>query len=107
MDEFHYYSDPERGVAWQAPLLTLPHARFLLMSATLGDTRFFQKELERVTANECVTVTSIDRPVPLEFSYVEDSVYENARETSGNEQVPGLCSSLHPAFSLRDGSGFT
>jgi superfamily II RNA helicase len=29
MDEFHYYSDRERGVAWQIPLLTLPQARFL------------------------------------------------------------------------------
>ena len=28
IDEFHYYSDKERGVAWQIPLLTLPQARF-------------------------------------------------------------------------------
>ncbi|HOD47405.1 MAG TPA: DEAD/DEAH box helicase, partial [Opitutaceae bacterium] len=47
MDEFHYYSDPERGYAWQVPLLTMPHARFLLMSATLGATAFFERELER------------------------------------------------------------
>ena len=39
MDEFHYYADRDRGVAWQVPLLTMPQARFLLMSATLGDTR--------------------------------------------------------------------
>ena len=38
MDEFHYYADRDRGVAWQTPLLTLPQTRFLLMSATLGDT---------------------------------------------------------------------
>jgi len=88
MDEFHYYSDPERGVAWQAPLLTLPHARFLLMSATLGDTRFFQKELERVTANECVTVTSIDRPVPLEFSYVEDPFTETLEKLQATNKFP-------------------
>ena len=37
MDEFHYYSDRERGVAWQIPLLTMPQSRFLLMSATIGD----------------------------------------------------------------------
>ena len=42
MDEFHWYADRDRGVAWQTPLLTLPRARFLLMSATLGDTRFFE-----------------------------------------------------------------
>ena len=51
MDEFHYYSDIERGGAWQAPLLTMPNARFLLISATLGETGFFERELERVTGN--------------------------------------------------------
>src|SRR5207245_2536571 len=48
MDEFHYYSDKERGVAWQVPLLTMPQIRFLLMSATLGETSFFEKELTRL-----------------------------------------------------------
>jgi superfamily II RNA helicase len=38
MDEFHYYGDPDRGVAWQVPLLVLQNSRFLLMSATLGNT---------------------------------------------------------------------
>ena len=27
MDEFHYYADPERGLAWQVPLLELTDAR--------------------------------------------------------------------------------
>ncbi len=48
MDEFHYYADRDRGVAWQVPLLTMPQARFLLMSATLGDTRFFEDALTRL-----------------------------------------------------------
>jgi len=69
MDEFHYYSDNERGVAWQIPLLTLPRARFLLMSATLGDTSFFEKELTRLTGAETILVKSAQRPVPLEFDY--------------------------------------
>ncbi|HEY0790113.1 MAG TPA: DUF3516 domain-containing protein, partial [Chthoniobacterales bacterium] len=71
MDEFHYYADRDRGAAWQVPLLTLPQARFLLMSATLGDTRFFEEELTRLNGLQTVTVASRDRPVPLEFSYVE------------------------------------
>ena len=71
MDEFHYYSDRERGVAWQVPLLTLPQARFLLMSATLGDTEFFANELTRLTGRPTVTVQSGERPVPLEYSYAE------------------------------------
>ena len=71
MDEFHYYADRERGVAWQVPLLTLPQARFLLMSATLGDTTFFEEELTRLTGRPTVAVTSTDRPVPLEHAYSE------------------------------------
>ena len=71
MDEFHYYADRDRGGAWQVPLLTMPQARFLLMSATLGDTRFFEEALTRLTGRATVTITSGDRPVPLEFSYSE------------------------------------
>ncbi|HAK94694.1 MAG TPA: DUF3516 domain-containing protein [Planctomycetes bacterium] len=70
-DEFHYYADRERGVAWQVPLLILEQARFLLMSATLGDTAFFETELTRLNGRSTVTVRSQDRPVPLECSYVE------------------------------------
>lgn len=71
MDEFHYYSDQERGVAWQVPLLTLPQTRFLLMSATLGETSFFVEELTRLNRRATVAVQSQDRPVPLELSYAE------------------------------------
>ena len=71
MDEFHYYADRERGVAWQVPLLTLPQARFLLMSATLGDTTFFEEELTRLNGRPTVTVASKERPVPLEYAYSE------------------------------------
>ena len=74
MDEFHYYADRERGVAWQVPLLTLPQARFLLMSATLGDTTFFEQELTRLNGRPTVTVQSADRPVPLEYAYSEISL---------------------------------
>ncbi len=71
MDEFHYYADRERGVAWQVPLLTLPQTRFLLMSATLGDATFFEEELTRLTGRPTVAVTSTDRPVPLAHEYSE------------------------------------
>src|SRR6266581_4178402 len=69
IDEFHYYADRERGVAWQVPLLTLPQARFLLMSATLGDTAFFEEALTRLNRRPCVTIASRDRPVPLDYAY--------------------------------------
>ncbi|HEY9510098.1 MAG TPA: DEAD/DEAH box helicase, partial [Verrucomicrobiae bacterium] len=71
MDEFHYYADRERGWAWQVPLLTLPQTRFLLMSATLGETAFFEEKLTQLTGRETVTVSSAERPVPLEHAYSE------------------------------------
>src|SRR4051795_9121047 len=70
MDEFHFYGDPDRGWAWQVPLLELPHAHFLLMSATLGDVGRFEKDLVRRTGRPCAVVTSAERPVPLFYSYV-------------------------------------
>jgi superfamily II RNA helicase len=88
MDEFHYYSDRERGFAWQAPLLTLPHCQFLLISATLGDTRFFERDLERLTGVEAVTVTSVERPVPLEFSYVEESLLDTLEKLQAKDRLP-------------------
>ncbi|MGJ8640829.1 MAG: DEAD/DEAH box helicase [Opitutaceae bacterium] len=88
MDEFHYYSDAERGGAWQAPLLTLPQSRFLLISATLGETKFFERELERVTSNECVTVSSTERPVPLEFTYVEETLTDTLEKLKAANKFP-------------------
>ena len=88
MDEFHYYSDHERGVAWQIPLLTLPQARFLLMSATLGETEVFQKELSELTGVETVLVKSEERPVPLEFSYSTISLEDQVDELVSSGKAP-------------------
>ena len=88
MDEFHYYSDAERGSAWQVPLLTMPEARFLLMSATIGDTEFFEKDLERLTGVSCVTVRSEHRPVPLEFEYSETPLSERVAQVLSENKAP-------------------
>jgi len=88
MDEFHYYADRERGVAWQVPLLTLPQARFLLMSATLGDTAFFEGELTRLNGHGTATVSSQDRPVPLEFSYVETPLSQTLEALVAGDRAP-------------------
>jgi len=88
MDEFHYYSDHERGYAWQVPLLTMPHARFLLMSATLGATEFFEKEMTKLTGAESVTVRSDRRPVPLEFEYSETPLAERIAALLEAKQAP-------------------
>ncbi len=88
MDEFHYYSDHERGVAWQTPLLTLPQSRFMLISATLGETAFFANELERLTGAECATVSSQQRPVPLDFSYLEIPLNEALEKLGEQNRLP-------------------
>lgn len=88
MDEFHYYSDHERGVAWQIPLLTLPKARFLLMSATIGDTEFFQKTITDLTGTPTVLVKSEERPVPLEFDYSTIALEEKIEELVSAERAP-------------------
>ena len=88
MDEFHYYSDVERGYAWQVPLLTLPQARFLLMSATLGSTDFFERELTRVTGAPSLTVRSDRRPVPLAFEYSETPLAERVSQLLLAQRAP-------------------
>ena len=88
MDEFHYYADQERGVAWQVPLLTMRESRFLLMSATMGPMDFFRDELTRLTRAETTIVSSRDRPVPLEFSYVETPVDVTLQELVEAKKTP-------------------
>jgi superfamily II RNA helicase len=80
LDEFHYYADRERGVAWQIPLLALPHTRFLLMSATFGDPEPFQKHLQALNGKRTAVVRSTDRPVPLDFSYSEIALHERVHK---------------------------
>lgn len=71
MDEFHFYADPDRGWAWQVPLLTLPNVQFLLMSATLGDTASIAESLEAHTGRDVDTICNAPRPVPLSYEYVD------------------------------------
>lgn len=88
MDEFHFYSDPQRGWAWQLPLLELPQAQFLLMSATLGDTTRFQEEMTTLTGRESVLVASSERPIPLHFYYSTDPIQETVQELVQTKQAP-------------------
>ncbi len=88
MDEFHYYSERERGAAWQIPLLTLPQARFVLMSATFGDPTFFARELTRLNGSETAVVSSTERPVPLDFEYRESPLNDTLRELLESRKTP-------------------
>ena len=75
MDEFHFYADPDRGWAWQVPLLTLPHTQFLLMSATLGDTSTIAEALSKHTGGRAVdTIADAPRPVPLSYEFVDTAL---------------------------------
>ena len=88
MDEFHWYADRDRGVAWQVPLLTLPQARFLLMSATLGDVSFFEQELTRRNGRPTAVVRSGERPVPLEYAYSEIPLAQTLEKLVSEGKAP-------------------
>ncbi|WP_179129691.1 DEAD/DEAH box helicase [Corynebacterium pacaense] len=88
MDEFHYYSDPDRGWAWQVPLLELSGAQFLLMSATLGDTDWLEKDLSARTGRGTTFVGGSARPVPLDFSYVYTPVHETIDNLLAENRAP-------------------
>ena len=88
MDEFHFYADPDRGWAWQVPLIELPQAQFLLMSATLGDVSRFEKDLSRRTGRATAVVSSAERPVPLLYSYVITPLHETLEELLATRQAP-------------------
>lgn len=88
MDEFHYYADPDRGWAWQVPLLELRRAQFLLMSATLGDTTDLRAALTRRTGRPTSEVASLERPVPLSFHFSLDPVQEAILELVATHRAP-------------------
>jgi len=88
MDEFHFYADPDRGWAWQVPLLELPHTQFLLMSATLGDVTRFEQDLTRRTGRPTAVVRSATRPVPLRFEWRVTPLHETLDELLATDQAP-------------------
>jgi superfamily II RNA helicase len=88
MDEFHYYGDPDRGWAWQVPLLELPRAQFLLMSATLGDVTFLRDDLTRRTGRPTALVAGAERPVPLFYHYATTPMHETIGDLLDTRQAP-------------------
>ena len=88
MDEFHYYADRDRGIAWQVPLLTMGSSRFLLMSATMGDCEKFQEILNKLTERPTSIVSSNERPVPLDFKYIDTPLERTVEELLANSKYP-------------------
>jgi superfamily II RNA helicase len=88
MDEFHFYAEPDRGWAWQVPLLELPQAQFILMSATLGDMARLQEDLVRRTGRQTAVVSSVERPVPLSYTWAVTPLHETLEELLSTNQSP-------------------
>lgn len=88
MDEFHFYAEQDRGWAWQIPILELPQAQFVLMSATLGDVRMFEEDLTRRTGRPTSVVRSATRPVPLSYEYRLTPITETLTELLDTRQSP-------------------
>jgi superfamily II RNA helicase len=88
MDEFHFYSDPDRGWAWQVPLLELPRVQFIVMSATLGDVGWLATDLTKRTGRETASVTGVERPVPLHYYYETTPIHETVEELLSTGQAP-------------------
>jgi superfamily II RNA helicase len=88
MDEFHYFADRDRGWAWQVPLIVLQRSRFLLMSATLGNTAEIEERIEARTGRPVSHVFSDERPVPLDFSYRETPILETVESLLASERQP-------------------
>src|SRR4051794_5938269 len=88
MDEFHFYADGQRGWAWQVPLLSLPQAQFLLMSATLGDVDAIATDLTRRTGRETAIVDDAQRPVPLSYEWSVDPLHEKLEELVAADRAP-------------------
>ncbi len=107
MDEFHWYADRDRGVAWQTPLLTLPQTRFLLMSATLGDTAFFEQALTTLNGRPTATVRSADRPVPLEFAYAEIPLAHTLEKLAEEGKTPAYVVHFTQADAAGSAQDFT
>jgi superfamily II RNA helicase len=88
MDEFHFYADGQRGWAWQVPLLCLPQAQFLLMSATLGDVSRIAEDLTRRTGRDTALVDDAQRPVPLSYAWSVEPLHELLEELTAEDRAP-------------------
>ncbi|MDV8002701.1 DEAD/DEAH box helicase [Rhodococcus sp. IEGM 1408] len=107
MDEFHYYSEPDRGWAWQVPLIELPDTQFLLLSATLGDVDWLVEDLRMRTGRECTLVGGTERPVPLSYEYVISGVHETVELLFRDGKAPVYVVHFTQASALEQAQALT
>lgn len=107
MDEFHYYSEPDRGWAWQVPLIELPDTQFLLMSATLGNVDWLLDDLRERTGRDSTLVGGTERPVPLAFDYVLTGVHETVELILRDGKAPVYIVHFTQAAALEQAQALT
>ncbi len=107
VDEFHYYADPQRGWAWQVPLLELPDTQFLLMSATLGPTARFEEDLAARTGRTVAVVDGAERPVPLDFAWLDTAVHASVEDLIDADRTPAYVVYFTQKAALEAAQSFT
>lgn len=105
MDEFHYYGDPQRGWAWQVPLIELPQTQFVLLSATLGDTQKLRDDLSERTGRSTVLIDQAERPVPLHHTYSTTPIGERISELIEDRDTPVYVVHFTQAAAIERASG--
>jgi superfamily II RNA helicase len=66
-DEVHYINDRERGYVWEESIIfSLPHVRFLCLSATIPNAKEFARWIQAVNKHPVKVIKHHKRSVPLE-----------------------------------------
>ena len=87
MDEFHFYGDPDRGWAWQVPLLELDERS----SSSCRPPSAIPALRDRSTQAQrpaLAVIRSATRPVPLDYSYAHIPIHETIETLLGRRQGP-------------------
>lgn len=96
MDEFHNFSEPQRGIVWELALSLLPkHVRVMLLSATVGAAAEFVNWMARSLDRRVTLVEGTERRVPLHFHWVGDELLPDyleqiARGQETQRRTPAL-----------------
>src|SRR5688572_30312151 len=96
IDEFHNFSDSQRGLVWELALSLLPkHVRVMLLSATVGAAQEFVSWMARSLDRRVTLVEGRERKVPLHFDWVGDELLPDfmeriAQGTEEQRRTPAL-----------------
>ena len=81
MDEFHNFSDSQRGIVWELALSLLPgHIRVMLLSATVGAASEFVNWMASSLDRRVTLVEGKERKVPLHFHWIGDELLPDFME---------------------------